>query len=60
MEEYFTASLALIAACTSLVGPIPVPEPPASHDMDYRTHFERRMRQHRQQVFRSELRKPDV
>ena len=42
VEDYFTASLALIAAETALVGPIAVPEAPASHDLDYRTHFERR------------------
>ncbi len=57
VAEYFEASLETLAEHTKLDGPRPVEERPAEHDMDYRTHFERRMRQHRADVFRSEFRK---
>lgn len=57
VAEYFEASLKTLAACTGLDGPRPVEERPAEHDLDYRTHFERRVRQHRAEVFRSEFRK---
>ena len=43
---------------SSLTGPHPVEETPAEHDMDYRTHFERRMRKHDHDVFRSQFHKP--
>ena len=39
----FPDSLELLAAHTPLLGPLPVPETPAEHDMAYRTHFERRV-----------------
>jgi tRNA (guanine-N7-)-methyltransferase len=58
VEEYFRSSLELLAAHTRLIGPLPVPETPAEHDMAYRTHFERRMRLHSEPVYRSEYRKP--
>jgi tRNA (guanine-N7-)-methyltransferase len=54
VEEYFHTTLELIAACTALHGPIDSPEIPAEHDMDYRTHFERRMRQTNEPVYRAE------
>lgn len=57
VEEYFRSSLELIAAHTKLSGPHPVAETPADDDLDYRTHFERRMRQHGQQVHRAEFAK---
>ena len=47
VEEYFQATPELLAAETRLLGPLPVPETPAEHDMAYRTHFERRVRQSR-------------
>jgi tRNA (guanine-N7-)-methyltransferase len=58
VEEYFRTSLELIAAETSLSGPFEEPEPPAEHDMDYRTHFERRMRLAGEPVYRSRFIKP--
>lgn len=58
VEEYFQSTLELIAQTTTLQGPLPVSERPAEHDLDYRTHFERRMRLHDLPVFRSEFRKP--
>ncbi len=57
VEEYFRITVELLAACTSLQGPLEVPEAPAEHDMAYRTHFERRMRQHNEAVYRAEFRK---
>ncbi len=57
VEEYFHTTLELIAATTRLVGPLPVAERPAEHDLDYRTHFERRMRLHALPVYRSEFRR---
>lgn len=58
VEEYFQSGLAMFAEFTSLAGPLPVSETPAEHDLDYRTHFERRTRLHGQPVYRAEFRKP--
>jgi tRNA (guanine-N7-)-methyltransferase len=57
VEEYFQTSLELLAAQTTLLGPLPVPETPAEHDMAYRTHFERRVRLASEPVYRSEFKK---
>lgn len=57
VEEYFQTTLEMIAAEVSLEGPLEVAERPAEHDLDYRTHFERRMRLHDEPVYRSEFRK---
>lgn len=57
VEEYFYSTLELISACTDLEGPLEVSEKPAEHEMDYRTHFERRMRLHNESVYRSEFSK---
>jgi tRNA (guanine-N7-)-methyltransferase len=57
VEERFHATLELIAAETSLVGPVQVAERPAEHDLDYRTHFERRMRLSGKPIYRAEFRK---
>ncbi|MDA1053011.1 MAG: tRNA (guanosine(46)-N7)-methyltransferase TrmB [Planctomycetota bacterium] len=58
VEEYFQTTLEMIATEVSLEGPLAVAERPAEHDLDYRTHFERRMRMHDEPVYRSEFRKP--
>jgi tRNA (guanine-N7-)-methyltransferase len=55
--DYFEASLALIAEVTTLVGPELVAESEAQHQMDYRTHFERRARLNGLPVYRSLFRK---
>jgi tRNA (guanine-N7-)-methyltransferase len=55
VEEYFHAALQLIAVCTRLQGPLESPPAPPAHDMDYRTHFERRMRQLNEPVFRAKF-----
>jgi tRNA (guanine-N7-)-methyltransferase len=57
VHERFEATLELIAANTSLAGPLEVSEQPAQHNLDYRTHFERRMRLSGQPVYRAEFRK---
>jgi tRNA (guanine-N7-)-methyltransferase len=57
VEEYFQTTLALVAAVTTLAGPLPVAESPAEHDLDYRTHFERRTRRNQQPVYRAEFEK---
>ena len=56
VEEYFTTTLNLLAA-TRLAGPYAVAEQTAEHDLDYRTHFERRMRLHGEPVYRAEFAK---
>jgi tRNA (guanine-N7-)-methyltransferase len=58
VEEYFQTTLALIAAATTLNGPLRVQEKLAEHDLDYRTHFERRTRKNELPVYRAEFRKP--
>jgi tRNA (guanine-N7-)-methyltransferase len=58
VEDYFRHSLEVLAAHTSLAGPESEPELPAESDLDYRTHFERRMRLHAEPVFRARFRKP--
>lgn len=55
VEEYFATTLELIATATNLEGPLPVPERAPEHDLDYRTHFERRTRLHEEPVFRAEF-----
>jgi tRNA (guanine-N7-)-methyltransferase len=55
VEEYFQTALATIAEHTQLTGPHEVREKPADHDLDYRTHFERRMRLHGEPVYRAEF-----
>ena len=58
VDEYYQTALALLAGQTRLTGPLPVPEQSAAHDLDYRTHFERRTRLHGQPVYRAEFRRP--
>jgi len=57
VEEYFETTLALLAQECSLNGPFEVAELPAENDMDYRTHFERRMRLNDHSVFRTRFTK---
>ena len=58
VEEYFQTTLELIGRTTTFDGPLPVMERLAEHDLDYQTHFERRMRLHELAVYRAEYRKP--
>lgn len=57
VEEYFRNAVELLTAETKLVGPLSVAERSAEHDLDYRTHFERRTRLSGLPVYRSEFRK---
>jgi tRNA (guanine-N7-)-methyltransferase len=57
VRERYDEILELIAAHTPFVGPLEVAERQAEHDLDYRTHFERRMRLTNQAVYRAEFRK---
>lgn len=55
VEQYFDETIGLMKEHSSLTGPHEVSERPAEHDMDYRTHFERRMRMREHDVFRSQF-----
>jgi tRNA (guanine-N7-)-methyltransferase len=55
VEEYFQTACEVLAANSELTGLHPVQEKPADHDLDYRTHFERRMRKHNLPVYRAEF-----
>ena len=57
VQEYYLSTLELIVATVKLTGPHAVPERPAEHDLDYRTHFERRTRKSDQPVYRAQFRK---
>lgn len=58
VEEYFQTTLSLLTEHSRLTGPHEVQEKPADHDLDYRTHFERRMRKNNLPVYRAEFHKP--
>lgn|SRR5487761_1081078 len=55
VEEYFQTTLDLIKQVTRLEGPLAVAECQPRHDLDYRTHFERRTRLSGKAVYRSEF-----
>jgi tRNA (guanine-N7-)-methyltransferase len=57
VEEYFQSTLELLREKSTLEGPFAVDEREAEHDLDYRTHFERRMRKHGEPVYRAEFRR---
>ena len=55
--EYFESALETLAEATTLAGPFDVAEAAPEHDLDYRTHFERRTRLNREDVYRRSLRR---
>ena len=57
VEEYYQTTLELIAQASPLSGPLAVRERAPEHDLDYRTHFERRTRLSELPVYRAEFRK---
>jgi tRNA (guanine-N7-)-methyltransferase len=57
VQEYFETTVELVRDTVALAGPIEVAERPAEHELDFRTHFERRMRLSNQPVYRAEFRK---
>ena len=58
VEEYFQSTLDLIGEVTCFQGPYEVPERSPEHDLDYRTHFERRTRLSVEPVYRAEFLRP--
>jgi tRNA (guanine-N7-)-methyltransferase len=58
VKEYFHQSTDLLSDKTPLQGPLPVAEQTPAHDLDYRTHFERRKRQEGLPIYRAEFLKP--
>lgn len=58
VQEYFEATLQLLAESTALGNPSRPAPLPAQHDLDYQTHFERRTRLHDQPVYRAVFTKP--
>lgn len=55
VKEYFDVTLELLEDFPELKGPNAVQEKSAEHDLDYRTHFERRMRKNDIPVYRSQF-----
>ena len=53
VEEYYHSTLELLRQFPMLEGPLDVEARPAEHDMDYRTHYERRTRRYDRPVYRS-------
>jgi tRNA (guanine-N7-)-methyltransferase len=60
VDEYFHETLTLLAAATRLSGPRGEPEQEAQHDLDFRTHFERRCRHSNVPVWRAIFVRPAV
>jgi tRNA (guanine-N7-)-methyltransferase len=60
VEAYYHETLEVLAKQTRLEGPIAVQVHDPEHDLDYRTHFERRMRLHDLPVYRGEFRRPSA
>jgi tRNA (guanine-N7-)-methyltransferase len=58
VHEYFEATLSLIAATVGWEGPWDEPLRTPTHELDYRTHFERRMRLGGHEVYRARFAKP--
>ena len=58
VEDYYRDALEVIRDATRLEGPFPVAERPAETDLDFHTHFERRMRLHGVGVWRARFRRP--
>jgi tRNA (guanine-N7-)-methyltransferase len=58
VEDYFRQTLELFARLTRFSAPVDPGQQPAQHDLDYRTHFERRTRLAGQTVYRAILHKP--
>lgn len=58
--DYFEITIEMIAATTPELGvPIPEEEAASSHELDYRTHFEKRSREHSIPVYRVRYEKRD-
>lgn len=53
VQAYYEATLETVSAATELQGPLTVEESAPEHDLDYRTHFERRVRRVGGAVYRT-------
>lgn len=53
VKEYFDSTMELMEEVSKLAGPFDVSVKAPEHDLDYRTHFERRMRLNDKPVYRS-------
>jgi tRNA (guanine-N7-)-methyltransferase len=60
VEEYFEEAMAAAAGTGVFSAPADVPQRQATHDLDYRTHFERRTRLAGQPVWRAALERTAV
>lgn len=60
VEEYFRSTLKLLTEFPMLQGPQAVDESSPEHDLDYRTHFERRKRKAGLPIYRSLFRRASV
>ena len=58
VEQYFDETINLVADCSNFSEPKPVEPNVPEHDMDYQTHFERRMRMNAHDVYRTMFVKP--
>ena len=58
VEAYYEAACEILRGESELQGPFPIDTTPATHDMDYHTHFERRMRRNDHPVFRCYFQQP--
>ena len=58
MAETYEAGLAVLNADNYLEGPYAVLSRDAEHDLDYQTHFERRMRLRGKDIYRAEFMRP--
>ena len=59
VEQYFAETIQLLAECSNFSKPLEVAVREPEHDMDYQTHFERRMRMNEHDVFRAIFVKPE-
>lgn len=57
VEEYYDQTVEQMKEHSDLSDPVHVEQSPAEHEMDYRTHFERRMRKYDHDVFRAQFKK---
>lgn len=55
VKDYYDATLELIKKHDKLAGPFEVSEKVAEHEMDFRSHFERRTRLNEEPVYRAEF-----
>ncbi len=60
VEQYFEETVDLLVECSNFSAPVHIEPAAPQHDMDYQTHFERRMRKNGHDVFRAKFIKPQA